>query len=71
MAKNRNRNSTRETDKDKRTGMHSEPYHKLPDDPNLDSSRSPGTADDTSNGKYSKTSVRDEDVDNDDTRGGR
>lgn len=69
--KNRNRNSIKETDKDKRTGMHSEPYRKLPDDPNLDPAKSPSTADDPSLGKYSKTDKRDEEIDNDDTRGGR
>lgn len=68
---NRNRNSQKETDKDKQSGMHSEPYRKLPNDPNLDSSDSPSTANDTSGGKYSKTSKRDDEVDNDDTRGGR
>jgi len=68
---NRNRNGIRESDKDKRTGMHSEPYKKLPDDPNLDPADSNSTANDTSQGKYSKTGKRDEDVDNDDTRGGR
>ena len=68
---NRNRNGQKETDKDKRTGMHSEPYKKLPDDPNLDPTSSPSTANDTSGGKYSKTDKRDEDIDNDDTRGGR
>ena len=68
---NRNRNGIKESDKDKRTGMHSEKYQKLPDDPNLDPADSTSTANDTSQGKYSKTDKRDEDVNNDDTRGGR
>jgi len=68
---NRNRNGQKETDKDKRTGMHNETYRKLPDDPDLDPADSNSTANDTSQGKYSKTGKRDDEVDNDDTRGGR
>jgi hypothetical protein len=67
---NRNRNSQKQTERDNRKGGQ-EPYKKLPDDARLDPTHSPGTADDPSQGKYSKTGKRDEDVDNDDTRGGR
>jgi hypothetical protein len=44
---------------------------KLPDNPKRRSDESISTRDDTANGKYSRTKKRDEDIDNDNTRGGR
>jgi hypothetical protein len=68
---NRNRNSEKGNADENRTGANNEGYRKLPDDPSNDPAESISTANDTSNGKYSRTNKRDEDVDNDDTRGGR
>lgn len=70
---NRNRNSNKNTDEVNRTGK-GQPENrgnkKLPDNPNNESDESISTAGDTSNGKYSRTNKRDEDIDNEDTRGG-
>jgi hypothetical protein len=71
---NRNRNSTKSNDQENRTGKNKQQdtgYRKLPDNPNNRSDESISTADNTANGKYSRTKVRDEDIDNDNTRGGR
>lgn len=42
---------------------------KLPDNPRNDPEESISTAGDTSDGKYSNTDKRDDEIDNDDTRG--
>ena len=70
---NRNRQGNKGNDQEQRTGANKgrEPYVKLPDDPSNAPDESISTADDTANGKYSRTSRRDDEVDNDDTRGGR
>ena len=70
---NRNRNSIKDADKKKKTGNSPENSRnrKLPDNPQNASDESISTADNTANGKYSRTNKRDEDIDNDDTRGGR
>jgi hypothetical protein len=70
----RNRNSQKGNEEENRTGSNKKEqrgHHKLPDDPSNNPAESISTADDTANGKYSRTNKRDEDVDNDDTRGGR
>ncbi|MCD6063595.1 MAG: hypothetical protein K0R82_1506 [Flavipsychrobacter sp.] len=68
---NRNRNSTKGSEKETRKGTEEENRgnRKLPNNANNDPEKS-NTAGDTSNGKYSRTNKRDEDIDNDDTRGG-
>jgi hypothetical protein len=68
---NRNRNSRKGNDKESRRGTEEENRgnRKLPDNPENDPEKS-NTAGDTSGGKYSKTGKRDEDIDNDETRGG-
>ena len=68
---NRNRNSIKDHENENRTGEPQQPYRKLPDDNSNNPSESISTHEDTANGKYSRTNVRDEDIDNDDTRGGR
>ena len=45
--------------------------HKLPDNPDNNPEELVSTRGDTSNGQYSKTNKRDDEVDNDDTRGGK
>ena len=70
----RNRNSQKDTDRENRTGknVRKDAHNKkLPDDPSNNPSESVSTRDDTANGKYSRTNKRDDEVDNDDTRGGR
>jgi hypothetical protein len=70
---NRNLNSVKDTDKKKgnRNSDENSRNRKLPDNPQNESDESVSTRDDTSNGKHSRTDKRDEDVDNDDPRGGR
>jgi hypothetical protein len=70
---NRNRNSQKGNENENRTGNENKQpgYRKLPDDPNNSPDESISTRENTANGKYSKTNVRDEEIDNDDTRGGR
>jgi hypothetical protein len=70
---NRNRKGAKDSDKKKgnRPGDENSRNRKLPDDPQNAADESVSTRGDTSTGKYSKTNKRDEDVDNDDTRGGR
>jgi hypothetical protein len=70
---NRNRNSIKDTDKKKgnRNSEENSGNRKLPDNPQNDQDETISTRGDTSQGKYSKTNKRDEDIDNDDTRGGR
>ncbi len=70
----KNRNSEKGTDAENRTGQNVRKdanNKKLPDNPANNPEETVSTAGDTSNGKYSKTGRRDEDIDNDDTRGGR
>lgn len=70
---NRNRKSTKDTDK-KKANRNSEENtwnRNLPNNPGNAQDETVSTRGDTSRGKYSKTNKRDEDVDNDDTRGGR
>ncbi len=71
MENNRNRQGEKGSDSENRTGERNKEYMKLPDDQINNPSESVSTRDDTANGKYSRTDVRDEDIDNDDTRGGR
>jgi hypothetical protein len=70
---NRNRDSIKDTDKKKgnRNSEENSRNRKLPDNPQNDQDETISTRGDTSGGKYSKTNKRDEDIDNDDTRGGR
>lgn len=69
---NRNRNSEKDSDKKSSTGKKDNAgYKKLPDNPKNRPDESISTRDDTANGKYSRTGKRDEDIDNDNTRGGR
>lgn len=67
----RNRNSQKGKEKESRKGTAEENRgnRKLADNPANDPEKS-NTSGDTSNGKYSRTKMRDEDIDNDDTRGG-
>jgi hypothetical protein len=70
----RNRNSIKGSDKENRTGnqgTEKDNYRKLPDNPKHKPDESISTADDTANGKYSKTGKRDDEVNKEDTRGGR
>ena len=69
----RNRNSEKGNERENRGGKKQvdDDYRKLPDNPENAQDESVSTADDTANGKYSRTAKRDEDIDNDDTRGGR
>lgn len=70
----RNRNSVKGSNEENRTGnkgTEKENYRKLPDNPSHRSDESISTVDNTAGGKYSKTNKRDDEVDNDDTRGGR
>ena len=69
-----NRNSQKGSEGENRTGQNTRKdanNHKLPDNPNNNPEELVSTRGDTSNGKYSKTNKRDEDIDNDDTRGGK
>ena len=71
---NRNRNSNKGNENESRTGKkkkETDGYKKLPDNPNNPPDESVSTRDDTANGIYSRTGKRDEDIDNEDTRGGR
>jgi hypothetical protein len=71
---NRNRHSIKGNEQENRTGNNNPQktgYRKLPDNPRNRPDESISTADNTANGKYSRTKVRDEDIDNDNTRGGR
>ncbi len=70
---NRNRNSVKDTDKKKgnRNSEENSRNRKLPDNPQNQQDETISTKGDTARGKYSKTNKRDEDIDNDDTRGGR
>ena len=68
---NRNRASQKGNEKENRTGNNTKAktgYRKLPD--NKDATEdSVSTRGNSANGKYSKTNVRDEDIDNEDVRG--
>jgi hypothetical protein len=70
----RHRQGLKGNDEENRTGAKNKPvpagYKKLPDNPKNRSDESISTRDDTANGKYSRTRKRDEDIDNDNTRGG-
>jgi hypothetical protein len=71
---NRNRTSVKGNENENRSGAgttENSGYKKLPDNPQNAPNESISTADDPSNGKYSKTSKRDEDINNEETRGGR
>ena len=71
---NRNRKSEKGNEKENRTGNNTKQksgYRKLPDNPQPRSDESISTADNTANGKYSRTGKRDDEVNNEDTRGGR
>ena len=70
---NRNRKSEKGNERENRAGKKQvdDDYRKLPDNPQNAPDESISTADDTTNGKYSRTAKRDEEIDNDDTRGGR
>jgi len=69
-----NRNSQKGSDKENLTGK-GKPENagnkKLPDNNQNNPEESISTRGDTANGKYSRTNKRDEDIDNDDTRGGK
>ena len=70
----RNRNSHKSNDKENRTGKNTEEktgYRKLPDNPQHKPDESISTADDTAGGIYSRTGKRDDEINNEDTRGGR
>ena len=69
---NRNRNSKKGSEKETRkgTGEENRGNRKLPDNRENASDESISTRGDTANGKYSRTGIRDEDIVNDDTRGG-
>ena len=72
--RNRNRNSQKGNDKENRTGKNKKNetgYRKLPDDPENKPDESISTADNTAGGIYSRTGIRDDEVNNEDTRGGR
>lgn len=71
---NHNRNSKKGNEKEDRTGNNTKEktdYQKLPDDPGNPPDESISTRDNTARGKYSRTGKRDEEINNDDTRGGR
>lgn len=63
----RNRNSTKGSEEESRQGNKKNQYKKLPDD-EKNPAESISTADDTANGKYSRTRKRKEEIDNDETR---
>jgi hypothetical protein len=67
----RNRNSQKGSEKENRTGSKGQQYQKLPDNPENDPDESISTADNTANGKYSRTGKRDDEINNEETRGGR
>lgn len=70
----RNKNSIKGSEQENRTGHNGKEkdnYRKLPDNPEHEPDDSVSTADNTAGGKYSKTGKRDEEVNNEDTRGGR
>ena len=70
----KNRNSEKGNDTENRRGKNLQEdahYKKLPDDSSNNPSESVSTRNDTASGKYSRTNKRDEEIDNDDTRGGR
>jgi hypothetical protein len=70
----RNRNSEKGNDTENRRGKNLQKdtgYTKLPDDTTNDPAESISTRGDTATGKYSRTSKRDDEIDNDDTRGGK
>ncbi|WP_343699853.1 hypothetical protein [Chitinophaga sp.] len=70
----RNRQGIKGNDKENRTG-HKNPveggYRKLPDNPKNRSDENVSTRNNPANGKYSRTKKRDEDIDNDNVRGGQ
>ena len=70
---NRNLGSVKDTDKKKgnRNSEENSGNKKLPDNATDEQDQTVSTRGDASKGKYSKTNKRDEDIDNDDTRGGR
>ena len=73
MPNSKNRGSIKGSDQESRTGKASEnsANRKLPDNPDNAPDESISTAGDTSNGIYSKTNKRKEDIDKDETRGGK
>jgi hypothetical protein len=67
----RNRQGEKGNDKENRTGSEKSQYKKLPDNPRNAPDESISTRDNTANGKYSRAGKRDDEIGNDDTRGGR
>ena len=70
----KNKNNEKGNDTENRRGKNFQEdahYKKLPDESSNNPSESVSTRDDTASGKYSPTNKRDEEIDNDDTRGGR
>jgi hypothetical protein len=69
---NSNRNSEKSSENENRTGSLPEnaSNHKLPDNQTPTDEDSVSTHGDSSNGKYSKTNKRDDEVDNNNVRGG-
>jgi hypothetical protein len=70
-ARNRNSEKGNGTENRTRRNFKNDNHYKNPDDPANDPAESTSTRGDTANGKYSRTNRRDDEVDNDDTRGGR
>ena len=72
---NRNRQGEKDTDREDRTGKQpmekTEQYTKIPENATNPPDESVSTADNTAGGKYSKMDKRDDEVNNEDTRGGR
>ena len=69
MSNNKNKATKEDLNPNANKGQESDTNHKLPDTPNDEYNENISTADDTSNGKYSKTNVRKEDKDLDAVRG--
>ena len=70
----KNRNSEKGSDTENRRGQNLQKdtqYKKLQDNPANDPAESISTRGDTASGKYSRTNKRDDEIDNDDTRGGK
>ena len=70
----KNRDSQKGNDMENRRGRNLQKdtqYKKLRDDLANDPAESVSTRGDTANGKYSRTNQRDEDINNDETRGGK
>jgi hypothetical protein len=65
----RNRNGMKGHDRENRTGSPEGQYRKLPDN-EANQEDTVSTAGDSANGKYSRTNKRDDEVDNNQVRGG-